>query len=73
MTRKQKYFLKQKLAGVISILMSIVFTILCDGDATICLLMVPVGIVLIFTKEMVMFNKDYYIINREEYKEESRS
>lgn len=73
MTRKQKYFLKQKLAGVMSILMSIVFTILCDGDATISLLMVPVGIVLIFTKEMVMFNKDYYIINREEYEEESRS
>lgn len=43
MTRKQKYFLKQKLAGVMSILMSIVFTILCDGDATISLLMVPVG------------------------------
>ena len=48
------YKAKQKLLGVVAISASIASPILLDGDATISLIMLPLGIYILFTKEKVV-------------------
>ena len=48
------YKAKQKLIGVIAICVSIASPILLDGDATISVIMLPLGIYMLFTKEKVI-------------------
>ena len=45
------YKAKQKLLGLLAITASIASPLLLDGDATISLIMLPLGIYMIFTKE----------------------
>ena len=48
------YKVKQKLLGVVAIGVSIASPLLLDGDATISLFMLPLGLYLLFTKEKVI-------------------
>ena len=48
------YKAKQKLIGVVAICVSIASPLLLDGDATISLIMLPLGIYILFTKEKVI-------------------
>lgn len=48
------YKAKQKLLGVVAIGISITSPLLLDGDATISLIMLPLGIYILFTKEKVV-------------------
>ena len=48
------YKAKQKLLGVVAIGVSIASPLLLDGDATISLIMLPLGIYILFTKEKVI-------------------
>ena len=48
------YKAKQKLLGVVAITASIASPLLLDGDATISLIMLPLGIYILFTKEKVI-------------------
>ena len=48
------YLLKQKLCGLVLAAIGIVVPIVCDGDATASLLLVPMGLFVLFTKEKVM-------------------
>lgn len=48
------YYIKQRLAGVIMAAMGIVIPFLLDGDATVSLLALPLGMFLLLTKEKVM-------------------
>ena len=48
------YKAKQKLLGILAIGVSIASPILLDGDATISVIMLPLGIYMIFTKEKVI-------------------
>ena len=45
---------KQKLFGFVAIGVSIASPLLLDGDATISLIMLPLGLYLLFTKEKVI-------------------
>lgn len=45
---------KQKLLGVAAIGVSIASPLLLDGDATISVIMLPLGIYMIFTEEKVI-------------------
>lgn len=49
------YKAKQKLLGIMAIGISIVSPLLLDGDATISLIMLPLGIYVLFTKEKVVY------------------
>ena len=49
------YKAKQKLLGVVAIGVSIASPLLLDGDATISLIMLPLGIYMLFTKEKVVY------------------
>lgn len=48
------YKLKQKLLGLLAIAVSIASPLLLDGDATISVIMLPLGLYLLFTKEKVI-------------------
>ena len=52
---KLLYFLKQKLMGLVMVIISILIPIVLDGDATASLITLPIGIYLIFTKEEVIY------------------
>lgn len=67
MTERQKYFVKQKLIGIAMLLLTAVSWIVLDGDVTIGILYVPIGIYLIFTKKMWVM--DDYFLQIEERKE----
>ena len=49
------YKAKQKFIGLIAIAVSIASPILLDGDATISIIMLPLGIYMLFTKEKVIY------------------
>ena len=48
------YKVKQKLLGLLAITTSIASPLLLDGDATISLIMLPLGIYVLFTKKKVI-------------------
>ena len=49
------YKAKQKLLGILAITASIASPLLLDGDVTISLIMLPLGLYLLFTKEKVVY------------------
>lgn len=51
------YYLKQKLCGAGMVGIGVLFPIIADGDATISLFLVPVGIFLLATKERAIYIK----------------
>lgn len=54
------YYIKQKLYGV-AVLIATVFTVwVLDGDATIAIITVPLGLGCIFSKEMLIVDKYYW-------------
>lgn len=59
--RKRKaertYYIKQKLSGLIMIFIGIITPFISDGDVTVSLVILPLGLYLIFTKEKVMMFK----------------
>ena len=48
------YYAKQKLLGLLAIGISIVTPLLLDGDATISVITLPLGLYLLFTKKKVI-------------------
>lgn len=59
------YFFKQKMLGVAVLIFTILAVWLLEGDATIALITVPLGLALIFSKQMLVVN-DYYLANERE-------
>ena len=66
MNKRQKYFLKQKLMGVLAVAMAILSVFLLEGDATVALFIAPMGLALIFSKDMIWM--DNYFFEVEEAK-----
>lgn len=58
--RRRLYFLKQKVIGVFMLVLTIFAVKLLDGDATIALLTVPLGLTLIFSKEKWWMDNYYF-------------
>ena len=57
---RKKYFITQKLYGVAVLILTVVAVKLLDGDATIALFTVPLGVTLIASKEMLIVNEYYW-------------
>lgn len=53
-TKKLKQKLKQKLMGLALIIISILAPIILDGDATISVLLFPLGLYMLITKERMV-------------------
>lgn len=52
MKRKRR---QQNIIGVLSIVIGILIPIVCDGDATASIVMLPLGIYLLLTREIVVY------------------
>lgn len=67
MTRKM-YFVKQRLIGIITIVLSLLSSLLIDNYCseiwTICMLAIPMGVPLIFTKKMLLVDNYYLRIKK---------
>ena len=57
--QRRQYFLKQRLTGVFLLAFTVLAVMVTDGDATIAIITVPLGLYLVFTKEMLLVN-DFY-------------
>ncbi len=51
---EQLYYIKQRLSGLIMAAIGVITPFLLDGDATLPLIAVPLGIFLVLTEEKVM-------------------
>lgn len=58
--QRRWYFIKQRLSGIFFIVLTMILIKLLDGDATIALITVPLGLYLAFTKEMCIVNGFYW-------------
>lgn len=52
--RKIMYFFKQKLLGLVLVGFGILIPFVLDGDATASVILIPLGLFLIFTRQRVM-------------------
>ncbi len=59
------YFFKQKAAGLMMLVLTVVAVRALDGDATVALITVPLGLYLVFTKEMAITNSYYFEVMNE--------
>lgn len=57
--KRRIYFAKQKALGVLMLALSAIIPVVLDGDATACLITVPMGLALLFSKEMLLYNSYY--------------
>ncbi len=53
------YFLKQRALGAAVLVFTVLAVWILEGDATIALIMVPLGLMLIFSRKKILVN-DYY-------------
>lgn len=58
--QRRWYFIKQRLNGIFLIVLTMILIKLLDGDATIALITVPLGLYLAFTKKMCIVNEFYW-------------
>lgn len=64
MSRRKLYFVMQKLIGLFLLVLSGLAVVVADCDGTICLITVPIGLMLIFTKDMVIVNDYFFEMKR---------
>lgn len=58
--QRRRYFIKQRLSGIAILILTVLAIKTLDGDATIALFTVPMGLYMIFSKEMLIVNKFYW-------------
>lgn len=53
--KERIYYLKQKLCGLALVCIGVITPLALDGDATASVLVIPLGLYLIFTKNKIMY------------------
>ena len=66
------YFLKQKLLGIATLILTVLSIWLLDGDVTIGVIMLPLGLVLIFSNKPLIYGEYYFCSSWGEYKCKTR-
>lgn len=59
MSKRNLYFVKQRLIGLLLLMVTVFVVHATDGDATIALITVPMGLTLMFTKRAYIVD-DYF-------------
>ena len=75
MTRRQKYFLKQRLMGLGAIIGSILLTYIFRNVAdvgVIMVLLIPLGCVCLFSKDMVITDQYFFEVEERKKRRESK-
>ena len=57
---RKRYFIKQRLYGLATLIFTVFAVRVLDGDATIALFTIPLGISLLISKEMLIVNRYYW-------------
>lgn len=57
---RKKYFVTQKVTGVVVLVFTAAAVKVLDGDATIAFLTIPLGLSLLLSKEMLIVNRYYW-------------
>ncbi|WP_347256098.1 hypothetical protein [Anaerostipes sp. PC18] len=58
--KQRKYFIKQKMIGVMILVFTICSLAFLDGDLTISFLTIPIGCMFLFTKKMILMDNYYF-------------
>lgn len=58
--QRRWYFIKQRLCGIVTLIFTVLAVRLMDGDATLALITVPLGLCMIFGKDMLITNEFYW-------------
>lgn len=58
--QRRWYFFKQRLSGIVLLALTILAVMWLDGDATIAVFTVPLGLYMLFGKEMLITNEFYW-------------
>lgn len=56
--KERIYYLKQKLCGLALVLIGVIIPFLLEGDVTVSVLIVPLGLYAIFTKEYILYERE---------------
>ena len=56
--KERIYYLKQKVCGLALVLIGVIIPFLLDGDVTVSVLIVPLGLYAIFTKEYILYERE---------------
>lgn len=72
MTKHQVYFIKQKLIGVLGLLLAALTVHWLNGDATVAIFLIIPSLVLIFSKKMWLLNDYYFEVIDEKEKRNKR-
>ena len=67
--KRVKYFRKQKFLGALLVVTGILTVIISGGDITTALLLVPMGLYIVFTKEAVLLDDYFYETEENNYNE----
>lgn len=57
--QRRRYFIRQRMTGIFFLVFTILAVMLTGGDATTAVITAPLGLYLLFTKEMVMESDPY--------------
>lgn len=57
---RKRYFIKQRLYGLATLVFTVFAVRVLDGDATIALLTIPLGLSLLLSKQMLIVNNYYW-------------
>lgn len=58
--RRRQYFIMQKLNGIALLAFTVLAIYILEGDATIAVFTVPLGLYMIFSREMCIVNRYYW-------------
>lgn len=70
MDKKFAYFMKQKLIGVVMLAFTALSIYVLDGDVTVAVFTMPIGLYLIFTNRMIIEDDYYFEVMRRKNKRE---
>lgn len=63
MSRRKKYFIKQKLIGLAVAIAGLV-SVFIDGDATFALFVIPFGLYMVFSRKMLVTDEYFFEVHK---------
>lgn len=66
--RRRRYFIKQRLYGLMLVAITVLEVIALDGDATVAFFTLPIAGYMIFSKEMLVVDNYYWETKERKYK-----
>lgn len=57
---RKRYFIKQRIYGLVTLVFTVLAVRFLDGDATIAIFTIPLGVSLLLSKQMLIVNQYYW-------------